>query len=158
MSGLVYWHWLALALILMIAETLGAAGLLIALGMAATLTGLITLMAFLHWQWQLIWFSILCIVFTIGWWKVLRYRTRVSPPPLMNRPLDALIGRTALLSQAIENGRGKIYLNDAYWFVTGPELPVGTRVKILGVQDNTVLLVEPLDELLIKPNPGGDLR
>ncbi|MCW8451297.1 NfeD family protein [Legionella quinlivanii] len=144
MSWLVYWHWFALALILMIAETLGAAGLLVALGMAAALTGILTLAAGLYWQWQLIWFSLFCVLFTIGWWRVLKYRSQVSPPPLINRPLDALIGRTAILSQAIENGRGKIYLNDAYWFVTGPELAAGARVKIIAVQDNTVLLVELL--------------
>ncbi|WP_165483023.1 NfeD family protein [Legionella genomosp. 1] len=144
MSWLVYWHWFALALILMIAETLGAAGLLVALGMAAALTGILALAAGLYWQWQLIWFSLFCVLFAIGWWRVLKYRSQVSPPPLINRPLDALIGRTAILSQAIENGRGKIYLNDAYWFVTGPELAAGARVKIIAVQDNTVLLVEPL--------------
>lgn len=61
MAWLLYWHWLALALLLIIAETLGAAGFLIALGMAAAITGFMTWLMLITWQWQLVWFSVLSI-------------------------------------------------------------------------------------------------
>ncbi|KTC99604.1 NfeD family protein [Legionella erythra] len=144
MAWLLYWHWLALALLLIIAETLGAAGFLIALGMAAAITGFMTWLMLITWQWQLVWFSVLSIFFAYAWWRFLKHRTSLKPPTLINRPFESMLGRTVTLVEAIENGRGKIRINDAHWFVTGPELPAGTRVKVVGIEDGTLLIVEPL--------------
>jgi inner membrane protein len=143
MGWLVFWNWFAFALLLIIAETLGAAGFLIALGMAAASIGVITWIFMISWQWQLIFFSLLCVFFTVAWWQFLRKRT-LATPTLINRPFESMLGRTAVLVEAIENGRGKIRLNDAHWFVTGPELPVGSRVKVIAIEDGTLLVVEPV--------------
>lgn len=143
MNELLYWHWLAFALLFVIAETLGAAGFLIALGTAAASTGILTWLLTLSWQWQLVIFSVCCILYTLIWWKLLTYRS-VFPVTLINRPFESMLGRTVQLVEAIENGRGKIKINDAHWFVTGPDLPVGTKVKIVALQENTLLVVEPV--------------
>jgi len=145
MEWLVYWHWLALGLLLVIAETLGAAGFLVALGMAAGCTGLFTLLLDLSWQWQLVSFSVLCIVFAVGWWYLLKRRVDSHTPSLLNQPFEAMLGRTTNLIEAIENGRGKIRINDAQWFVTGPPLPLGTKVKVIGIEEGTLLVVEPVE-------------
>lgn len=144
MAWLLYWHWLALALVLVIAETLGAAGFLLALGMAAAVTGVVTLLLVISWQWQLVCFSIFCIFFAFAWWLYLKHRTSVTPPSLINRPLESMVGRTVTLIEAIDNGRGKIRLNDANWFVTGPELPAGSKVKVVAIEEGTLLVVEPV--------------
>ncbi|KTD65557.1 NfeD family protein [Legionella spiritensis] len=145
MEWLAYWHWLALALLLVIAETLGAAGFLIALGMAAALTGAVTWLFSVGWQWQLIYFSIFCLFFAFAWWRFLKHRAATSPPSLINRPFESMVGRTVTLVEPIEDGRGKIRVNDAHWFVTGPELPAGTKVKITGIEEGTILVVKPLE-------------
>lgn len=145
MAWLIYWHWFALALLLVIAETLGAAGFLIALGMAAALTGIFVWLFVITWQWQLVCFSIFSIFFAFAWWRFLKTRTILMPPPsLINRPIEAMIGRTVTLVEGIENGRGKIRVNDAHWFVTGPELPAGSKVKVIAVEEGTLLVVEPV--------------
>ena len=144
MEGLLYWHWLAFGLILVIAETLGAAGFLVALGMAAGTTGLLTLLFNLDWQWQLVCFSISCVLFAVGWWQFLRTRVAGRAPSLLNQPFESMLGRTATLIEAIDNGRGKIRINDANWFVTGPALPAGTKVLVIGIEEGTLLVVEPL--------------
>ena len=143
MGWITYWHWLALALVLIIAETLGAAGFLIALGMAAVTTGFLTSLFIITWQWQLVFFSVLSVFFAIVWWQFLKQRSATSAT-LINRPFESMLGRTVVLAEAIENGRGKIRVNDANWFVTGPDLPLGTRVKIISVQEGTLLVVEPI--------------
>jgi inner membrane protein len=143
MTWIVYWHWLALALVLIIAETLGAAGFLIAMGMAAAVTGCLAWLFTITWQWQVIFFSILSVLFAVSWWQFLKQRTP-TPATLINSPFEAMLGRTVVLVEAIENGRGKIRVNDANWFVTGADLPIGTRVKIISVQEGTLLLVEPV--------------
>ncbi|STX28126.1 Inner membrane protein ybbJ [Legionella beliardensis] len=142
MWNLLYWHWLALALILIIAETLGAAGFLVALGMAAAATGIITWVFSIGWQWQLIYFSLLCIVFAIAWWLVLKKRT-AKDPSFMNKPFHSMLDQTVTLVEPIKDGRGVVRINDAPWFVKGPELPAGTKVKIVAIE-GTIMIVEPL--------------
>jgi len=46
------------------------------------------------------------------------------------------------LERAIVDGRGRVQIADAYWEVTGPELPAGTHVRIVG-GDAMTLQVEP---------------
>lgn len=144
MEWLQYWHWFALSLLLMIAESLGAAGFLVALGMAAAFNGVITLLLDNGWQWQLVNFSLLSILFAVIWWYFLQKKTSFAGQSTLNRPFEAMLGRTTVLTEGIENGRGKIYINDAYWFVTGPELPAGSKVKIVAVEEGSLLLVEPV--------------
>lgn len=142
MDGLMYWHWLILALLLIIAETLGAAGFLVALSLAALITAAITRLFVISWQWQLIDFSILCVCCAIAWWYYLKHRTDSHSPSLINRPFEALIERIVTLVEPIKNGRGKIQVDDCFWVVTGPELPAGSTVKIIAVKDETLLVVE----------------
>lgn len=139
MAWLTYWHWLALALLLLIAETLGAGGLLVALGMAAACTGFTVMLFQISWEWQIIGFSALCVLFALGWWFLLKQHS-VSSATVLNRPMEALIGTTLVLYEPIVNARGKIKFNDATWFVTGPDLPAGSRVKITGIENGTLLV------------------
>ncbi|WP_419420312.1 NfeD family protein [Legionella sp. D16C41] len=136
-----YWHWLALALLLIIAETLGANGLLIALGMAAAITGLFTWLFTISWQWQLINFSLFSILFAIAWWIIIKKKI-AKEPSLINKPFHTMLDKTVTLVEPIKNGRGMIRINDAPWFVRGPDLPAGTKVKIVAIE-GTVMVVEP---------------
>ena len=43
-------------------------------------------------------------------------------------------GKSYVLDEAIINGRGKIKIDDTLWEVTGPDLPQGASVKIVGVE------------------------
>jgi membrane protein implicated in regulation of membrane protease activity len=55
-----------------------------------------------------------------------------SDQPALNRRTAALVGRVVPLERAIVDGRGRVQIADAYWEVTGPDLPVGTPVRISG--------------------------
>lgn len=143
MGTFIYWHWLIIALTLIIAESLGAAGLLIALGMAAALTGLVTWLFAFNWQIQLLFFSLVSILSTLCWWYIFRSHS-LSTDSLLNRPLESTIGKSGILFEAIENGRGKIQLEGINWLVIGPDLPKGTTVKIIGV-DEGYLIVRKLE-------------
>jgi hypothetical protein len=50
------------------------------------------------------------------------------------------IGRTYFLDQAIENGRGKVRIDDTLWSVEGPDLPAGARVTVKEVRGLTLLV------------------
>lgn len=142
MAWVTYWHWFTFGLILIIAESLGAAGFLIAIGMAAGMVGLTMLFLIITWQWQLTLFSIMSILFALIWWRILQKRAQERPMSTLNRPMEAMIGMRAVLIEPIKNGQGKIRVNDATWFVTGPELMIGTTVRIIGVDKQNSLIVE----------------
>ena len=64
--------------------------------------------------------------------KWFRKRERQSDQPALNRRSAALVGRVVALEQAIVDGRGRVQIADAYWDVTGPDLPAGASVRIVG--------------------------
>lgn len=144
MEFLTFWHWFVLGLMLIIAETLGASGFLVSLGLAAGATGFLVALTGASWEWQLICFSILCVGFSVAWWYLLTQRIQTKKISLLNQPMASMLGCTTTLIQSIEDGRGKIRINDVTWFVTGPDLPIGTKIKIVEVKENTLLVVEPL--------------
>jgi len=43
----------------------------------------------------------------------------------------------------VENGLGKIHVDDSTWKIRGEDCAIGTRIKVTGV-DGTILLVEKL--------------
>ncbi|MGV8923552.1 MAG: NfeD family protein [Thermomonas sp.] len=67
-----------------------------------------------------------------------------SDQPALNRRTAALVGRVVPLERAIVDGRGRVQIADAYWDVTGPDLPAGTPVRISG-GDAMTLQVEAAD-------------
>jgi inner membrane protein len=64
-----------------------------------------------------------------------------DPAATLNRRGDQMIGRTAVLSEPIQNGRGKAKIDDSVWRVEGVDLPAGTQIKVTGV-DGSILKVE----------------
>ena len=71
-----------------------------------------------------------------------RKRERQSDQPALNRRTAALVGRVVPLERAIVDGRGRVQIADAYWEVSGPDLPIGAAVRIVG-GDAMSLQVEP---------------
>jgi len=140
-----YWHWLALALLLLMVEMAGAGGYLLWVGMAAGLTGaLVFAVPALDWQWQLVFFSFASICCALGWWQYQRRRPQVIDEPLLNKRSAQYVGRTVQLSDAIVNGRGKIRVDDSFWeVVADADLPVGTRVKVVSLEHDQLFRVEP---------------
>jgi inner membrane protein len=64
--------------------------------------------------------------------------------PALNRRTDQLLGRVVVLQSAIERGSGRVQIADAYWTVSGADLPAGASVRIVGA-DGMTLMVEAVD-------------
>ncbi|WP_294189845.1 NfeD family protein [uncultured Sphingomonas sp.] len=62
----------------------------------------------------------------------------------LNDPTARLIGAVVTVERAIEHGAGRVTIGDGAWPARGPELPAGTRARVVAV-DAGVLVVEPLD-------------
>ena len=137
--------WAAVALVLIAAETVVPGAFLLWLGFAAGVMFLLVLafpgMPLLA---QAVLFTLLSFVFVYVYRKWFRDRDRTSDQPALNRRTAALVGRVLLLDRAIERGRGRVQIADAYWDVTGPELPAGTPVRVVG-SDGMTLQVQPAE-------------
>ena len=132
--------WAAAALLLFAAEALAPGAFMLWLGFAAVavfaivllLPGMIPPLA------QVAIFIALSFVSIQVYRKWFRGRERQSDQPALNRRTAALIGRVVPLERGIVNGRGRVQIADAYWDVSGPELPAGASVRIVGADAMTL--------------------
>ncbi|QHG87778.1 NfeD family protein [Xanthomonas sp. NCPPB 1638] len=134
--------WAVLALLLIAAETLVPGAFLLWMGIAAAVVCVLVLalpgMSLLV---QIVAFVLLSFASVQVYRTWFRGKGRQSDRPLLNRRAEQLIGRRVLLDQPIHDGRGRAKVDDAFWVVSGPELPAGAPVRIVGV-DGMTLLVE----------------
>ena len=134
--------WAAFALVLFAAETLAPGAFMLWLGFAAAAVFVaVLLVPGIPLLVQVLAFVVLSFVSVQVYRTWFRGRERESDQPALNRRTAALVGRVDLLERAIVDGRGRVQIADAYWDVTGPELPAGTKVRIVG-GDAMVLQVE----------------
>ena len=134
--------WAVLALLLIAAETLAPGAFLLWMGLAAAAVFLgVLLVPGIPVLAQAAAFVVLRFVTIQVYRKWFRKAARQSDQPLLNRRAAQAIGRVAELDQAIDRGRGRIRLDDAFWTVEGPDLPAGTPVRVIAV-DGMVLKVQ----------------
>ena len=136
------WSWMILAAILFVFEITAPGIFFMWFGLAAVATGLLAFGFDVGWQWQLVWFCLLSVAFVVVAWKYLRKHPLESERPLLNERAVRHIGESHDLVDAIVNGRGSVKIGDSIWRVTGPELPRGTRVTVVGA-DGSLLKVVP---------------
>jgi membrane protein implicated in regulation of membrane protease activity len=136
--------WAALALLLFAAEAMAPGAFMLWLGLAAAAVFLVVLLVpGLPLLAQVAGFVVLSFVSIQVYRRWFRGREPQGDRPTLNRRTAALVGQVATLREPIAAGRGRVQIADAYWEVTGPDLPAGTRVRIAGAEGMT-LQVEPL--------------
>lgn len=67
----------------------------------------------------------------------------LTDEPTLNRPAEGLIGRTALVTETIIDGRGKVCVNDAIWIAEGEDTPIGETVLITANRDVVLIVSRP---------------
>lgn len=139
------WSWWVLGLVLLAAEVVAPGVFLVWIGIAAILTGVVSLLlweaGFWVWQAQLVFFAVLSVVAVLLGRRFLARSGNTTDEPLLNQRGARLIGRTAVLEQPIVEGRGRIRLDATTWPVSGPDLPAGSRIKVTG-SSGSHLIVE----------------
>ncbi|WP_256776853.1 MULTISPECIES: NfeD family protein [unclassified Stenotrophomonas] len=131
--------WGALALVLFAAEALapGAFMLWIGIGAAAVFV-LVAVFADIPLLWQVVAFVLLSVVSIQCYRRWGRSHGRQSDAPLLNRRAEQLIGRVVVIDQDIVAGKGRAKIDDAFWVVAGPDLPAGSRVRVVAVEGMTL--------------------
>ena len=134
--------WAALALLLIAAETLAPGAFMLWMGFAAVAVFVaVLLVPGIPVLAQVAAFVVLSFVSIQVYRRWFRKREKPSDQPALNRRTVALIGRVVPLERAIVDGHGRVQIADAFWEVTGPQLPAGTQVRVTGA-DGMTLQVE----------------
>lgn len=145
LDHIVFWHWWILAGLLLILELTAPAFFFLWLGIAAASVGLILLVfPTIDLETQLVLFAITSVVAVLAWRKYRESRPATTDQPNLNRRGQQYIGRVFSLSNPIVNGVGKVTVDDSTWKVKGPDLPVGTHIKVTGIE-GVVFRVEAAD-------------
>ena len=137
------WGWIVAGMLLCAAETFAPGIFLLWIGLAGIAVGLIHFLLPIGFEWSLVVFAVLALAFSLIGRKVYGSIDTGTAGDGLNRRADVLVGRHFLLERAIVNGAGAIRVHDSVWRVTGPDLPQGTRVRVMGVDDGVLLRVEP---------------
>ncbi len=141
------WSWWVLGLALLAAELLVPGVFLVWIGLAAIVVGALSLGLWEEriwsWQLQMLLFAALAVGAALLGRRYVYRNRHETDEPFLNQRSAGLVGRTTVLNEPIVEGRGRVNLDDTYWKVMGPDLPAGTRVKVIG-SDGRQLTVEPV--------------
>ena len=126
------WHWLALALLLLGAEALGAAGFLLGAAIAAFASAVVVwLFPDLAAGAQLGIFALGAVLATVVWFQLFR-DVQDDHDTGLNAGAARLIGTHLVLTSDIPHREGREQIGDTYWkLLTDEPLPEGTEVEVI---------------------------
>lgn len=133
----VHYLWWILALLLIAGEILVPGYFMLWIGLAAAAMGvLLWVMPSLGLLAQALLFAALAIVACVIYAKWLRPGLERGEPgsERLNRRGEQMIGQRYELIEPIVNGRGKARVGDGQWLVSGPDMPLGSTVEVVGVE------------------------
>jgi len=135
------WHWLILAAVLIIGEILAPGAFLLWLGLAALASALVSFAApNMAWEVQALLFALFSIVSLVAWHRYGKKLNMDSDAPTLNQRNQQYVGRTLTLAEAIENGVGKVIVDDTQWKVSGEDAPKGSNVLVIGAEGNVLIV------------------
>ncbi|SJM96053.1 conserved membrane hypothetical protein [Crenothrix polyspora] len=142
----VFWYWWIIALVCLVLEILTPGFFFMWLAVSGLITGaLLFLIPALSLNAQIFIFSVFAIAAVILWRFYGKKIAQESDQPLLNKRGAQYVGRVFNLYEAIENGQGKIKVDDSIWKVHGEDCDIHSKVKVVGVR-GTVFDVKKVKE------------
>lgn len=140
-------NWIIVGLTLSLLELLVPGVYLIWFGFAAFVVSLIMYFTTITFTTQLIWFAIFSGIFAVIGLFTYRYIfTKFKTPEKyinLNNSAEQYVGELVTVSEDIEDNMTKVKIGDTYWLATSQKkLKKGDSVKVIGVKDNLILIVE----------------
>jgi len=137
-----FWYWWVAGLAFLAIEVFMPGTFFLWMGVASGVVGAVLLVhPALSVDAQLLIFAVLSVGAVVAWRLYARKNPPRSDEPTLNRRGAQYIGRSFALSEAIDNGVGKIRVDDTTWKVKGPDLPEGAKVRVTATE-GTLLVVE----------------
>jgi membrane protein implicated in regulation of membrane protease activity len=140
-----FWYWWVLAFVLLILEMLTPGFFFMWLAVSGFITGLLVwLFPALSINMQVLLFSVFSVLAITAWRFYGKKLSLATDQPLLNKRGAQYIGRVFNLHEPIENGQGKIKVDDTIWKVQGEDCDIHTKVKVTGIR-GTVFDVEKVE-------------
>lgn len=143
---MLYWHWLTLGLLLILAELFIPSFTIFWFGLGALLVGgLLLLLGELALSWQIFIWAIASGLFTFLWFRFLKPRMTDRTKAGLSR--EAIVGESGQVIGAPEEGRrgtvrfAKPLLGSDEWpFICEQPVTIGDRVFVKDVSGNTLIV------------------
>jgi len=144
---LVYWHWIVLGIVLMLAEIFIGSFFIFWFGAAAVVVGLsLTIAPSISAPTQLIFWTVLSLVFAVAWFRILKPLSKDATKAGLSR--EALIGEIGqVLSVPNGDKRGMVRFpapllgSDEWLIMSQDSLSIGDRVSVKDVSGNSLIVV-----------------
>ena len=141
-NDIIYWHWLILAVALIILEILMPAAYFLWMGVSAAIVGgamfVFPQMPILV---QVLIFAVLSVITVVMYKSYRKKNPLVTDEPALNRRGEQYIGRSFTLTEPIVNGEGKIKVDDSTWKISGADMEAGASVCVIALE-GSILKVE----------------
>ena len=149
-NDIIYWHWLILAVVMIILEILIPGAYFLWMGVSAIFVGALMYvfpeMVFLV---QILIFAVLSVISVVMYKSYRKKNPIVTDEPALNRRGEKYVDQKFTLTEPIANGEGKIKVDDSTWKVVGMDMPAGMIVRVVAAE-GTTLKVEGMTSI-IKP-------
>ena len=139
-NNILWWHWIVLGLLLLVAEMMTGTFVLLGLAIAAILVGAIGLLSGISFNTELLLWLVFSVVAIGVWFKWFRTKP-VSQSGQSNYRLDTL---GTVLEDIAPHHRGKVVfdtpvLGNTTWHATARvQIPEGARVKIVQINGQLI--------------------
>jgi len=138
-NDIIYWHWLILAVALIILEILIPGAYFLWMGVSAIFIGGLMLvfpeMVFLV---QILIFAVLSVITVVMYKSYRKKNPIVTDEPALNRRGEQYLDRSFTLTEPIVNGQGKVIVDDSTWKVAGEDMDAGMTVRVVAVEGTTL--------------------
>lgn len=138
---LVWWHWIALGLLLIAAEMFAPAFYLLWFGLGALLTGLVVAVLPLGFVAQILLWTVASVVMVAAWLKFFRNPNRTAS----GQAKEGALGVVGLVTRAVgDMGQGEILFQrpvlgaDRWPVVADAAIPAGARARVVDVLGQTL--------------------
>jgi inner membrane protein len=136
--------WLVSGLALCAVEALTPGAFFVWIGAAAAIVGVVAYFVPIGFTAQLTLFGVLVVALIFVGRRV--YGSLDAKPGLLPQSrAHAMVGADFFLDEAIVHGYGRIRVGDSSWRVAGADCPTGAKVRVVAVEDGSLLRVERID-------------
>lgn len=138
-----YWTmWLIVGFILLILELVIPGVFIMWWGFAGILTtGLVALFPELTLGWQVVYFALFAVTFSLAWWKYQRNKDQIDDSyTALNAREHYLIGTFGVVVEVVSDNIIRAKFGDTTWKVVGDNLNLGDKVEVLKAEGITLLV------------------
>jgi len=140
-NDIIYWHWLILAVVMIILEILIPGAYFLWMGVSAIFVGALMYifpeMVFLV---QILIFAVLSVISVMMYRSYRKKNPVITDEPALNRRAEQYVGQSFTLKEPIVNGEGKIKVDDSTWKITGTDIDAGETVRVIAVEGSTLIV------------------